>query len=506
MKKKIFEKKDLAKKIFNLKKKGIKIVQCHGVFDLIHIGHIKHFAFSKSQGDFLIVSITSDDFVNKGPGRPIFNHFYRAEFLSKIEYIDAVYINHSESAIAAIDLIKPNIFVKGNDYKNFKDDKTKKIILEVNAVKKNKGKIVFSNDITSSSSGLINTFSDLFNNDQKFFLESIKKKYSINYILNKIEKLKKIKVLLLGEVIIDEYVFGDVLGKSGKEPHLVMQKQDQKKYLGGSGAIANHLSDFCKSIKLLTVLGEKKENFNFIKTSLKKNVKLKTLLKKSSPTITKTRFIDQVSKTKLLGVYKIDDTPIRKNEEIKIKMYIKRNIKNVDQIIISDYGHGFLTEDIATFINSLKKFKSINAQVNASNIGYQSLNKYKKIPLLIINENELRHELRDKKTKVEILSIKLIKRFKIDNLVVTRGSKGSLMLDKKFKFSYCPAFANKVVDKVGSGDAMFAMISLCKSIDIENDLALFFGSISAASSVETIGNSFYSSKKFFLRQLEYSLK
>ena len=72
--------------------------------------------------------------------------------------------------------------------------------------------------------------------------------------------------------------------------------------------------------------------------------------------------------------------------------------------------------------------------------------------------------------------------------------------------SVSPAFANKVVDKVGSGDAMFAMISLCKSIDIENDLALFFGSISAASSVETIGNSFYSSKKFFLRQLEYSLK
>lgn len=504
--KKIYTKKDLEKKIKNLKKNKKKIVQCHGVFDLIHIGHIKHFAFAKKQGDFLVVSITSDQFVNKGQGRPIFNHFYRAEFLSNIELIDAVYINDNASAEVPINIIKPDIYIKGNDYKKLNEDKTKKIKLEIQAVKKNKGKIIFSNDITSSSSGLINTFSDIFNNEQKLFLKFIKKKYSLEYILRQIDRLKNIRVLLIGEVIIDEYVFGDVLGKSGKEPHLVMQRYDQKKYLGGSGAIANHLSDFCKSIDLLTIIGEKKENFNFIKSSLRKNISMKHFLKKNSPTITKTRFIDQVSQNKLLGVYKIDDALIKKDEEMKIKSFIKRVKNKVDQIIISDYGHGFITKGIAQYINSINIFKSINAQVNASNVGYQSLNKYKKIPLLIINETELRHELRDKKSEVESLANMLVKKFKIENLVVTRGRNGSFIINKKLKISYCPAFANKIVDKVGSGDAMFSMVSLCKKLNIPNDLAIFFGSISAASSVETIGNSFYTDKKYFLRQLEYSLK
>jgi rfaE bifunctional protein kinase chain/domain len=505
MENKIFLKKVLEKKITELKKNKIKIVQCHGVFDLIHIGHIKHFAFAKKQGDFLVVSITSDRFVNKGPGRPLFNQFYRAEFLSTIQYIDAIYINDFASAESAINIIKPDIFIKGNDYKKLSDDKTKKIKLEINAVKKNNGKIVFSNDITSSSSKLINNFSDIFNNEQKAFLKLIKKKYSPKFILNLIEKLKKIKVMLIGEVIIDEYIFGDVLGKSGKEPHLVMEKNEQNIYLGGSGAIANHLSDFCKSIKLLTIIGDKKDNYNFIKSSLKKNISIKYFLKKNSPTIIKTRFIDQVSKNKLLGVYKINDSVIQKNQEKKIKSFIKKNKDNVDQIIVADYGHGFLTNEISKYINSIKIFKSINAQVNASNIGYQSLNKYKKIPLLIINENELRHELRDKKSKVENLAIILVKKFQIDDLVVTRGRNGSFIINKKLKISYCPAFANKIIDKVGSGDAMFSMISLCKKANIPNDLTILFGSFAAATSVETIGNGFYLDKKYFLKQLEYAL-
>ena len=62
--------KVLLKKIETLKKKNKKIVLCHGVFDLVHLGHLKHFKKAKSFGDFLIVSITKDEFIKKGPGRP----------------------------------------------------------------------------------------------------------------------------------------------------------------------------------------------------------------------------------------------------------------------------------------------------------------------------------------------------------------------------------------------------------------------------------------------------
>ena len=118
--KKIFQIDQLTKKIKLEKKKNKKIIHCHGVFDLVHVGHIKHFQEAKRIGDFLVVSITSDKYVNKGLGRPIFNENLRAEVLSSITYIDAVYINHQKTSEKLISLIKPNIYFKGPDYKETK--------------------------------------------------------------------------------------------------------------------------------------------------------------------------------------------------------------------------------------------------------------------------------------------------------------------------------------------------------------------------------------------------
>ena len=87
---KIIQTSSLKKYIVKIREKNRRIVHCHGVFDLIHIGHIKHFEEAKKNGDFLIVSITADKFVNKGSGRPIFNQNLRAEFLSSLIFVDAV--------------------------------------------------------------------------------------------------------------------------------------------------------------------------------------------------------------------------------------------------------------------------------------------------------------------------------------------------------------------------------------------------------------------------------
>src|SRR3989344_857929 len=111
---------DLSRLISKLKKQNKKIVHCHGVFDLIHPGHIRHFSQAKKHGDILVVTITADKFVNKGPGRPVFNQDLRAEVLSSIEYIDYVAIVNSSSAIAAITRIKPDFYIKGPDYKKRK--------------------------------------------------------------------------------------------------------------------------------------------------------------------------------------------------------------------------------------------------------------------------------------------------------------------------------------------------------------------------------------------------
>jgi len=504
--KKIFQIDQLTKKIKLEKKKNKKIIHCHGVFDLIHVGHIKHFQEAKKIGDFLVVSITSDKYVNKGLGRPIFNENLRAEVLSSITYIDAVCINHYTTSEKLISLIKPNIYFKGPDYKDNQKDKTKNILKEISVAKKHGGRIVYSNDITFSSSNLINNYSDHYNSNQKKFLNSISKKYNFEFIFNKINHLKKLKVLLVGETIIDQYVFGDVLGKSGKEPHLVLKEETKKNYLGGAAAIANHLSTFCKQVNFVTLAGEEKDNLNFIKNSLKKNVKVKFFNKKNSPTIIKKRFIDKVSQNKLLGVYSINDEKLKKNLELKLINYIKKRASSCDLILISDYGHGFISDKTAKIFSSTKKFFSLNAQINASNYGYHTLRKYNKIDNLIINETELRHEMRDKIGNLEKIAFKLIKNLKINKLIVTRGKNGAILIKKNGKSVYCPAFANKVIDKVGAGDAMLAIISLCMKIKMPSDLALFLGSLAGATAVENIGNSKFINKNELLRQIQFSIK
>lgn len=133
-----------------------KVVQCHGVFDLVHPGHLEHFEQARKLGQVLVVSITADEFINKGPNRPYFNQVRRARFLAALEMISYVYIVQSESAVEAIKLIKPDFYVKGPDYRELNDDITGKIELEKETVEKFGGKLVFTDGFTSSSTSLIN--------------------------------------------------------------------------------------------------------------------------------------------------------------------------------------------------------------------------------------------------------------------------------------------------------------------------------------------------------------
>lgn len=506
IKNKIFNLEQIKKKIQIEKNKNKKIIHCHGVFDVLHFGHIKHFKSAKKLGDFLVVSITSDKFVNKGKERPIFNSDIRAEVLESIQTIDAIYINKDKTPINFIKQIKPHIYFKGPDYKKMRIDKTKNIIKEKKAVEKSGGKIKFSEDETFSSSKIINNHLNLFNEKQKLFIRNISKKYDFKKINHYVSKLKNLKVLLLGETILDEYYFGDVLGKSGKEPHLVMHEKKVQTYLGGSAAVANHLSSFCNKVNFLTYVGKESKNLNFIKKNLMKNVFLNTIFKKDSSTIIKKRFIDSVSKSKLLGVYTLNDTGFDKIKDEFLLAKIKRLMKFSDLVLVTDYDHGMISFKNANFISKKKKYFCLNAQVNASNLGYHSLRKYSNIDLLVINENELRHEMRDRESQINFLSLKLLKELKIKVLVVTKGNNGAILLRKGKPIIECPAFANKIIDKVGAGDAMLAVMSLCLKAKIPEDLSLLLGSLASAYSVENIGNSNFIDKKKLLRQIEFMIK
>jgi len=506
MNKKIKSISELSSIINELKAQGKKVVHCHGVFDLLHIGHIKHFEEAKNFGNVLIVSITPDEFVNKGPGRPAFSTMLRLEALAALEAVDYVIANKWPTAVEIIKELKPNIYCKGPDYKDPSDDITGKISEEEEAINSVGGSIIYTDDVTFSSSSLLNKFGNLNSYEQDSFIKKIVENYSFEEIKSKIDDLKKLKVLIIGETIIDQYVFCEALGKSGKEPVLVLRDLESEEYLGGSIATARHLSEFCDTVSVLSFLGDQDEHRSFIETNVEANIKLNFLIKSNSPTIIKRRFVDNVDRKKILGVYSINDDSLSKSEENEFLDAIDEIAKENDLIIVSDYGHGVITSKIANHISNMDKFVSLNAQVNAANVGTHNIRKYNDIDCLIINANELRHEMRQRDGNIEELAAKLKDSISAKYMSVTKGKDGAFLLSNKKDSINCPAFANQVVDKIGSGDALLSLLSVCLYNDIKEDLSLMIGSIAAAQSVESIGNSSPINKINLLKTISHFLK
>jgi len=506
MNKKIKSLEAVSKIILLEKSKGKKIIQCHGVFDLLHIGHIKHFDEAKSFGDILIVSITPDEFVNKGPGRPAFTTLLRLEALAALECIDYVVANEWPTAENAIQIIKADFYCKGPDYKNHSNDITGKIKDEELAVKSVGGKIVYTDDITFSSSNLLNKYGDIHSQAQESFIRGISDNFDFDAINLKLDKIFDLKVLVIGETIIDQYVFCEALGKSGKEPVLALRDLDTQNYLGGSLAIARHLSDFCKEVSVLSFLGDEDIHKSFIERNMEKNISLNFLTKTNSPTILKRRFVDNVDRKKILGVYSINDDSISKEEEDLFIESFDQLSKEHDLVIISDYGHGLITPRVAKHISKSEVFISLNAQVNAANIGTHSIRKYQDINCLIINANELCHEMRQRDGELEPLAQQLKELVKSDYISVTKGKEGAFLLHGDNLPVNCPGFASEVVDKIGSGDALLALLSICLYSKINEDLSLFIASLAAAQSVETIGNSIPVNKIKLLKTMSHFLK
>ena len=490
-----------------LREEGKKVVHCHGVFDLLHIGHIKHFEEAKSLGDYLVVTITPDEFVKKGPNRPAFTTSLRLEALAALEIVDYVAANLWPVAVQTIKMLQPAIYCKGPDYKNHVNDITGKIGDEEKAVESIGGIIKYTGDITFSSSSLLNKFGNVYSKTQKAFIKKMLMGQDFEKIKIRLDELKNLKVLVVGETIIDQYVFCEALGKSGKEPVLVLRDLGMDQYAGGAAAIARHLSDFCNAVSLLSVLGEKREHKDFVLASMPNNVEPHFVFKKDAPTIIKKRYVDHITKSKSLGVYSLNDTQMNVENQDQFDSYLIDLVPNHDLVIISDYGHGFISSKAAKRISQQSIFSTLNAQINAANIGYHTMNNYRDMDCAIINETELRHELRDRDNSLEILMKQLAESLQSKNLVVTQGNLGAtLYVSENEDFHHCPAFAAKVVDKIGAGDAMLALLSCSLKSGFEPDLALFIGSLAAAQSVETMGNSTPVNKLQLLKTLNHAIK
>lgn len=502
MKNKIVNQEELTSIVNKLKEEDKKIAHCHGVFDLLHPGHFKHFEAAKQFGDILIVSITEDKHVNKGPDRPIFNEQIRAETIAAIGVVDYLFINRNSKAIPVIELIKPDFYVKGQDYEKMAEDITGGIYEEKNEVEKHGGKLVFTHEEQFSSSKLINRHIDIKDDELNTYLKKIRAEFEYNSIQNYFEEISKYNVLVIGDIILDEYQFVSPLGKSSKSATITAKKLDTELYAGGVLAVANHIADFVNNVTLVSSYGlnDSINYHDFIKDNLHKNIKFNPLFIAERPTTLKRRLVEKTFKQKLFEVIEIDDSPLSIEQSNELIKKIDE-FDHYDAIIVTDFGHGLLDKKVVAHLENKNNFLAVNAQTNSANKGFNFIIKYQNCDYFSIDKEEARLAVHDKYADINSVLNNLINKTNAKLGAITLGVEGSLVGNKKTK-TQSPVLSNEVVDTIGAGDAFLAITALLAKAKVSNEQIAFIGNAVGSMAVKIIGNKTFIKKVPLLKYIK----
>ena len=479
---------ELAELCATMRAQGKRIVQCHGVFDLMHPGHVRHFESARAQGDVLVVTVTPDRFVNKGPGRPVFNQRLRAESVAALGSVAYAAVTESPSAEEVIRLLRPAVYVKGSDYADAKDDLTGKIADERRAVEEGGGRVHFTTEITFSSSSLLNLHFDVYPEEAQEFLREFRQRHSGDEVIGLLRDLQRLKVLVIGETIIDEYHYVQSMQKSPKELLVTTRYMREERFAGGILACANHAAGFCGQVDVVTVLGATDSHEKFIRGHLKPNVTPTFFYREDTGTIVKRRYVEQAFLNKMFEVSFLDDGDLPLPVSRQVERHLAAVLPKYDVVIVADYGHGFLNRDLIRVLAGESRFLAVNVQTNSANLGYNLITKYPRADYVCIDEPEVRLAAHDRRANLEEIIGRLAKDLSCRRVSITRGHKGCVSYAEPEGYFQVPVLSREIVDRIGAGDAYLSVTSPCVVAGYHPEVVAFIGNAVGALAVRIVGS------------------
>ena len=472
--------------------KGHKIVLCNGVFDLLHPGHIAHLQAAKAMGDLLVVSLTATPYINRGPGRPIFSDELRLNSIAALACVDYVILTPTVTALEIIEKVRPHIYCKGDEYAEIDKDVTQNIQREIAQVRTYGGDIRYTREITFSSTRLINNYLEVVPPELKRYASDFTQQYSLEQIREVVDAMQQLRVLVLGEIIIDEFVSCTVQGLTvkGRSPSTRFVKKEQ--HLGGVFAIARHLSSFAKSVTLASVIGQEPDLNHLITNQIDHDLDLQLYHAENYATVTKRRYIERQGNTRdhkqLFSINSMTEEGISPPEREKLLTKWQKLLKDCDLVVLADYGHGLIDSSARELIQTEAPFLALNCQTNSSNYGYNLITKYQRADTFCLDEQEIRLAFSERYGHQEELLQRLHHYLGAQQGWLTLGAAGSLAMNAQGEMAVTPAMTQQVKDPTGAGDAFLALASLSAKLDAPIQLGSFLGNLAGAIAANVLGN------------------
>jgi rfaE bifunctional protein kinase chain/domain len=464
-----------------------KVIMCHGVFDVVHPGHIRHLVYAKSKADILIASLTADRHITKGEHRPHVPQELRALNLAAFEVVDYVVIDRNDKPLENIGIIQPDFFAKGYEYTaNGVRPATAE---EATALSAYGGEIIYTpGDVVFSSSALINEAPPALKLE-KLQVVMDSRGVTFDQLRDTLRAMHGRHVHVVGDTIVDSYTHCALIGGHAKTPTLSVRFERQVDFLGGAAIVAKHLRAAGALVSLSTVLGDDKYGELVVRELHGAGVKVNAVVDGTRPTVNKNAIV--VDGYRLLKIDTVDNGSI--GDSILAELVEAVADEPAEAVIYSDYRHGiFNGRTIPRLIAALRAgvFKVADSQV-ASRWG--NITEFKGFDLIMPNEHEARFAVADQDSGIRPLASKLYDAAECKLLMLTLGERGVLTCHSPFQeqrdsFFFLDSFVDRLVDAVGSGDAMLAYSTLAMLASRNEAVAAILGSMAAACECEFDGN------------------
>lgn len=466
-----------------------RVVMCHGTFDIVHPGHIRHLLYARDKGDVLVVSVTADEHILKANYRPHVPEALRAMNLAALEMVDHVVVDRNATPIENIRVIQPDFFIKGYEYgAGPLPPKTQE---EKDAVESYGGEIIFTpGDVVFSSSAIIESKLPNIAVEKLALLMQVEN-VTFADLRKALDAMAGKKVHVVGDTIVDTLTHTELIGANGKTPTFSVRYAGKTDFVGGAGIVAKHLRAANAEVTFSTVLGDDALKDFVLEDLRKAGITVNAVIDRTRPTTNKNAFV--ADGYRMLKVDTLDNRSISDRVVAQLSDSIRKSAS--DAIVFSDFRHGIFNRGTIPALTEAipaGTFRVGDSQV-ASRWG--NILDFKNFDLITPNEKEARFALADQDSVVRPLGSHLYREAGCKILMLKLGARGMMTFrgeverpSDQAQFFVLDSFVDVVRDAVGTGDALLAYATLALKATGNSVIASILGAVAAAVECEYDGN------------------